>query len=407
MNAEDGVVSWAALTEFSYGGGLTAAGRQAVRMLLADLQQMLGPTWPRRQQLAFAGLPLELGMFSFHAAALPQFLNLTLRLRAAVREPTFGPLRSALSRGLNSTDWRHLLLQLEVARLGAAVGRHSRFEPTIPGTGRSADVILDDPTSQDFLTIETTSLFRSVRDRQHSAYEERLNWSLVEIEQQHGVFLQTHLTAHLDADGTASWLREVSGAAAQTRRTGVANSVSSPAGTVIIQAQPAPEGTTTFFGVLAQEDSWRRLARAIHGKVRQISGSISAWIRVDALDGFFQFTDWSRYSWPERVDALADALRETFADVSHVAGVVVSSGLAISPGALNSTDEDVTAVTAAGTGVRRCVAPHLVRETFVIPLRAAVDRQVEVWSAGYASEPGWLDNDLQVAGLPPLSTMWQ
>src|SRR4051794_10409403 len=103
MNAGASVVSWATLTESSYRGGLTAEGGEAVRTLLADLQQVLGPTWPGRQQLAFGGLPPELGMFSFHAAALPQFLNLALRLRAAIEEPSFGPVRSALGRGLNPT----------------------------------------------------------------------------------------------------------------------------------------------------------------------------------------------------------------------------------------------------------------------------------------------------------------
>lgn len=395
--------TWAALDELVDGGGLTTDGRRVARLVLEGLRELLGPTWPRRQQAAFGGLPGELRLFASHAAALPQFLNLALRLRAALDEPTFAPLRTALVRGLTRSDWRHLVLQLEVARLGAATGLRARFEPRIAGTARSAHVVLGELEKQPRLLVETTSLFRSVPDLAHQTYEQRLGWAMRGIEQRHGVFLQMELTAHDDEDGTATWLGRIDAAAAVVRRTGTPQTVSGPAGTATIWAEAPTEPWTTFAGAAHGEDGWRRLARALFGKARQTSGASAAWIRIDALDGFFQFTDWRGHSWTDRVDRLAAAAQATVAGADHVAGIVVSSGPATALGARDPTAEDVTATTTAGVGLRRLLAPHVVRETFVIPLQPAVSDQMTVWSTGYAGEPAWLDHDLTAAGLPLLS----
>lgn len=406
-DADTGWASWADLDELVDGGGLTAEGRRATRLVLRDLHELLGPTWPRRQQAAFGGLPGDLRLFASHAAVLPRFLNLALRLPASLAEPTFAPLRTALGRGLTRTDWRHLLLQLEVARLGAAAGRRARFEPAIAGTLRSADVVLEGAGSQRPLVVETTSLFRSVRDLTHHAYEERLGWSLVAIEQRHGVFIETRLAAHDDEAGTAALLGRIDAAAADVRRTGTPQTLSGPAGTATIRPEPLTEPMTTFAGAVHKEDGWRRLARALTEKARQTSGAGAAWIRIDALDGLFQFTDWRGHSWSDRVDRLAAALQATVADAAHVAGIVLSTGPATAPGAVDPSAEDLTATTTAGIGLRRLLAPHVVRETFVVPLGPAVSDQVTVWTAGYAGEPAWLDEDLTAAGLPPLSAWWQ
>jgi hypothetical protein len=110
--------------------------------------------------------------------------------------------------------------------------------------------------------------------------------------------------------------------------------------------------------------------------------------------------------WRERVDTLGGAIREVFSEAATVAGLVISSGLAVSPGA-DPGIEDKTTVTAAGVGLCRVLHPHLMRETFVIPLQSASREETDVWVAGYASEATWLAEDLQRAGLPPLAELWQ
>ena len=176
---------------------------------------------------------------------------------------------------------------------------------------------------------------------------------------------------------------------------------------MIVDTRPPTTGTTTFSGAVQRGDGWRRLARTLDGKVRQMSGTTAAWIRVDVLDGFFQFTDWGRKAWPERVNQLALALNDALGEARHIAGVVVSSGLATSLGAVDSAIEDITVTTARGTGLRRLVAQQLVRETVIIPLQPAASQQLAVWTDSYNDEPFWLDEDLHSRGLSPLAALWQ
>ena len=399
-------LSWDVLYRFAQSGGLTKEGGRAVEATLQGLRELLGPSWPRRQHAAFRGLPDELLLFANHSAALPQFLNLGTRLQAAASEPTFKPVLTDLRRGLAPDKWRHLLLQLEVARAGRAIGMRARFEPPIPNTVRYADVLLDGGPGEALL-VETTSLFRSDIDIAHQTYESNLGWSLMEIEQRRGVYITTRLTDHLNDDDTNAWLRAVDSAAQDVRHTDTPQSIRRAAGEMIVDTRPPTTGTTTFSGAVQRGDGWRRLARTLDGKVRQMSGTTAAWIRVDVLDGFFQFTDWGRKAWPERVNQLALALNDALGEARHIAGVVVSSGLATSLGAVDSAIEDITVTTARGTGLRRLVAQQLVRETVIIPLQPAASQQLAVWTDSYNDEPFWLDEDLHSRGLSPLAALWQ
>jgi hypothetical protein len=406
VDEADSINGWAELRAITQAGGLTSDGRQAVHAVLADLEVLLGTSWLRRQQAAYGGLPPELRLFAIHAGALPQFLSLGLRLAAATAEPSFARVRAELKRGLDRQAWRHLLLQLEVGRLATATGWRAGFEPPTPGSDRRADVVFNTADGRMPLVVETTSLFRSDSDREHHAYEEHLVDALLAIEQGHGVVTITYLTGHLDAAATGAWLREVDAAAALVSQGGTGQTLRTPAGTIQVVSEPPTDGTT-FLGAPMHGDRWYRLARSVAGKIRQTSGWPSVWIRVDALDGLFQFTDWQQRPWPDRIQLLSVAFRAAFPDASHVAGVVVSSGLAVAPGATDPTSEDVTVAVSEGTGLRRTVCPHLVRETVILPLQADVDEQLQVWTAGYADERSWLESDLQTAGLPPLAQLWQ
>ncbi len=398
--------SWEMLHRLAKSGGLTKDGRRAVEATLHGLRELLGPSWPRRQHAASRGLPGELLLFANHSAALPQFLSLGIRLQASASEPTFAPVLAGLRRGLEAAPWRHLLMQLEVARAGRAVGRRARFEPPIPNSARYADVLLGDSPTETLL-VETTSLFRSDTDKAHQAYESRLAWSLAEIEQRRGVFTVTRLIDHLSDDDTNAWLRAVDSAAQDARRTGTPQPITTEAGEITVDTRPPAAGRPTFSGAVQRGDGWYRLARALHGKVRQSSGTTAVWIRADALDGFFQFTDWGQHAWPERVNRLALALNHAMCEAHHVAGVVVSSGLATSVGAVDSVAENITVTTDEGTGLRRLIAPQLVRETFIIPLQPAISHRIAAWTDAYAGEPSWLDEDLLEVGLSPLAALWK
>lgn len=395
--------SWAALSMLADGGGLTDEGRQAARAGVDQLHHLLGPTWLRRQRAAFGGLPNELIAFATHAAALPQFLSLVIRLSESSADPTFAAVRSGLNRGLELSGWKHLLLQLEVARLGRATRLTAEFEPHIPNTDRRADVVLRGPQLRQPLVVETTTLFQSDGDREHWSREDVVHQTLLSIEHRHGVFIHADLTAHGGADVNAQWLQRIEYTARAVREDGKARTVVDEPGTVLIS--PELLSAPSVSGVPLRGDGWRRLARTMRGKGQQTVGVPAAWIRIDALDGLFQFTAWSNLPAAQRVDVLAAAVRNVFDGAPHVAGLVISSGSATSPGAAPAT-EDTRVDTDAGTAVRRVVYPHVMRETFIIPLRSDVEASAEAWAVGYAGEDAWLDGDLKRAGFAPLSRLW-
>jgi hypothetical protein len=396
---------WATLRRLAEGGGLSSEGKAAVVWALANLERLLGPSWPGRQFRLYGRLPGELLMFASYQYVLPQFLSLVMRLRSAAGESTFDPVLAGLRRGLDSAGWRHLLLQMEVARAARTFDSAASFEPKVPGTDRKADVSLE-PTDGKVELVETTTLFRSEVDRQWEEYEDRLRRSLMEIERRHGVYSITHLTDHLDSAATEDWLLAVNVAAADASASGQQQKVRSAAGEILLCTTGFARRTATFTGAALTADGWRRLGRAVQGKARQSAGLVPAWLRIDAMDGFFQFTDWAQLTGPQRTDRLADALANALVDATHLQGVILSSGLAVSLGATDPTIEDTTNTTSRGTALRRTVSPHLVRESALVPLHGAAAGMAANWASAYSTEPSWLDEDLTLHGLSPLADLW-
>jgi hypothetical protein len=120
------------------------------------------------------------------------------------------------------------------------------------------------------------------------------------------------------------------------------------------------------------------------------------------LTGLFQFTEFAALEWAERVERVAAKLREDLVGADHLAGVVLSSGLAIALGATDPTAENQTTRSMSGCGLRRLVSAHTVRETIIVALRDDAIDQQERWVAAYSTGPDWLPRDLSDQGLPPL-----
>jgi len=398
--------TWEMLLKMLDHGGLTGEGKAAARWSLEWLRDLLGPSWLPRQYRRMGRLPGELLMFATHQYGLPSLLFMVTRLRAVVGvEPTFAPVMTGLRRGLDSAGWRHLLLQLEAARAFRSPGATVTFEPAIPGSDSKADLRIEDGAGIPWL-VETTALFRSRLDRDAEEYEDRFQWAVRAVEHRHRVHCITHLDDHLDQQGTQEWLSAVDAAARQVRAAGVSQTVATEAGRVRIQVSAPAGGATVFAGVLRSGDGWRRLGRAIRDKARQSAGPVPVWLRIDVLDGLFQFTEWSGLPWPERIEHVSVALRGELRGVQHLHGVVLSSGPAVALGAVERAQEDITAKAQGGTGIRRLIVPHLVRETLVITLHDSAAEQAAAWINAYAAEPDWLDEDLAQLGQQPSRSFW-
>jgi hypothetical protein len=304
-------------------------------------------------------------MAGWHASARPLFASFVTRLHEARSEATFAPVLALLRRGVGAAQWRHVLLQLEVARAARAIGMTATFEPPIPGEGVNlADVLLTDDDVATML-VEATTLFRSDEDKTWEDYERRLGWAITAIEQESDVTVITD--DHLDEPDTHEVLDRVGEAAAESRRTGSEQIVETALGRFVVSATH-PDGTvTSFAGAVQSGDGWRRIRRTLLGKARQSTGQRPVWLRVDTLDGFFQFTNWRTLPWDERVAQVANAVRASLADVGHVEGVVLSSGAVVCLGGLDPATENVDVAVGSSLGMRRLLAPHLARETVIVP----------------------------------------
>lgn len=397
----DEVPNWDALRRRLIRAPYTPEGVAAVELAIDEAERMLGPSWPSRQFERKGWWPGEFNLLMFHAAALPQFLAFVMRLEAAANEPTFTTVLRGLKRGVTSTDWRHALLQLEVHRALRSPGTAITFEPEITGSRNKADLMITPSEGSPFL-VETTSLARADVDQAWEEYEHNVWQAVTTLELRHNVRIAVELIDHRNETETATWLAAIEAAAASSEHE--VQRVESPMGRAEVRRAGSPTPERTFVGAVATRDGWRRLGRALQAKARQSEGPLPVWLRVDALDGFFQFTEFATLDWTEHVDRVATNLREDLAGASHLAGVVLSSGPAVVLGATDPTAENQTTRSAAGCGLRRLISAHTVRETVVVTLRDDVTDQRERWTAAYAAEPEWLPHDLSGRALPQLPT---
>src|SRR5690348_4144876 len=142
MPRPDDVPTWELLQRWNEGSSLPPVGKAAVRTALESLERRLSPSWLRRQFGRQGWLPPELIGFAAYTAVLPQLLTLYVRFDTWADTPSFSPVFAKIRRTCTTTDWRHALLQLEVARGARAAGWSVSFEPDIPGSVNHGDLLL-------------------------------------------------------------------------------------------------------------------------------------------------------------------------------------------------------------------------------------------------------------------------
>jgi hypothetical protein len=397
----DATPSWDALRQRLTRAPYSADRIAAVGLAIDKAERMLGPSWPRRQFERKGWWPGEFNLLAVHAAALPRFLAFVMRLESVFDEPTFATVLRGLRRGVTSADWRHALLQLEVHRALRGPETVIAFEPEISGSSKKADLMVTPADGSAFL-VETTTLARADVDQAWEAYEHDIWQAVTMLELRHNVRIAVELIDHRDQAETTAWLTAIETAAASSEHE--VQRIESPMGRAEVRPRGSPSPERTFVGAAATRGGWRRLGRALQAKAHQSEGPLPVWLRVDALDGFFQFTEFATQDWTERVERVAANLREDLAGASHLAGVVLSSGPAVALGATTSTAENQTTRSTSGCGLRRLISAHTVRETVVVALREDAADQQEWWTAAYAAEPEWLPQDLSDEGPPQLPT---
>ncbi len=101
------------------------------------------------------------------------------------------------------------------------------------------------------------------------------------------------------------WLDLFEAAAVRAATTGDRQAVNHPTNPIAVIPMIGPaRGPTSFTGpVVTSGDPWR-LANKLTKKATQTVEAGGGWIRVDVLDGLWQFTDWARWALPQKAEAI-------------------------------------------------------------------------------------------------------
>jgi hypothetical protein len=366
------------------------------------LQRFLGDSWPTTQWSVSRWLPSELIDAGVHISAGPRLLQLAANLISFAHSAGFEDAASRVrAGGITRSDWHHLVLQLEIARAGLTFDATVRFEPAIDGTARKADVELRGPDTTT-LCVEAVALWPASASTANEAWDRDLRWRLDEIARVERVAMECEVSDHPGDDPRDEWLDKVRALAATVARSGI-TTVSEPGWCrleVTAANDSGRDGVVAFSGMPNIRDGWARARKVLRDKARQTRGADNVWIRMDMLDGLFAFSGWAQESPQKRLSWMRQLLLDTLRIDAHVHGVILSSGASFTWATAGSAElgEDVSAEGAAL--IRREISPHLARETLIVPLNAHGNEVARLWASAYASEPTWLNHDLQDVTKP-------
>lgn len=387
---------WDELAEMIARPGNTPRAR-AARAAIETMRLTLGEEW-----LAEGWVPPELALAFSHTIAFAQLLELALRLSSFREAPGAGVIRQGLRSNRTTERWRHVQLQLELAALAGAVGADAKFE-TRSEHGWPADVVLEH--AHESVAFETFAVFTSDEWRAATGASDEISDRLFALELKHHLSLVVDFQGeNLSPKELESWLRGVEQAADLVVSDGREREVTS--GQVRARLARNDSGPpSSFRGPPITANPWRRIVRKLDAKREQVSANTdSVWLRVDLLEGMWQFSEWARAPLPEKLAVMRDYLRAEFTQAAGLAGIVVSSGAAWAQGRFD--DEDAVADDGS-IALRRNLRPLRVRETLIIPLRSsATSGTVDLLRNAYTQEPESLDLAIREAGLGTLDEVF-
>jgi hypothetical protein len=142
---------------------------------------------------------------------------------------------------------------------------------------------------------------------------------------------------------------------------------------------------------------WPRVERRLLQKAAQAARAGGGWLRVDLMDGTWQFTPWARASLREKVDQIAELPKSALCQVDGITGVVASSGACVAQGQFHG---ESARTPDHCYGFVRPLPGARVRETMIIPVSPGGRDEADLWAGLYNSEDSWLDWALGQARLP-------
>jgi hypothetical protein len=371
------------------GRGGDSPRRHAADRAVTVLRDVLGEGW-----LQDGDLPAEVVHANTHTLAFVRLLELALRLEQFADVSGVARLRKTLRENRTPESWYHVQLQLEIAELLAATGATIEVERG-PTGGWPADVVAT--MGEAPVPIEAFAIFTSLAWREAVGTSDAISSRLVQTQAVHNVTVVAAFHgSDPNRDELEAWLGEVDMTAAAVASDGTARTVKSPVADARIH-HTGDEVPSSFNGPDIAGSPFARILDRLNDKHQQVaSGPDGVWLRVDLLDGVWQFSPWAYSPLPEKLAAMDDQLRQQFVDAAGLAGFVVSTGAA---SAYGSVEEESVQIASGSVGLRRKLYPLRGRETLIIPMPAATAEQANLLTVSYANEPASLDRSLKRVGV--------
>lgn len=381
------------------------AWQETGKWALDALEAQLDETWLSRtiEKYSRAGEEYILPSFIFlapaHTIAFAELLELVLRLELLGEAPGVQQLRTVLNGDPMPHLLMHLRVQLEVGAFARRQGQAIAFE--LPAdSGGAADVVIGQARSR--MVVETKAVLLDDGTRQHHAATDFLIARLHHLEMRYQVECAGYFEEKIEGSDLDTFLISAEVCARQARETGNQQLLEGW-GARVMFSPPGQELQSGFHGAVHHSLGWHRTARILRKKAWQSRHQEYVWLRLDALDGLWQFTPWSRLELPDKLQALVGPVRQALQTDAHVGGVVITSG----PAHAQSVFYGESAHVEDCYALRRLIDPLRVRETMIIPMRSGAAPAAEMWSALYDQEPSWLGWALDKKGLPSVIDIFQ
>lgn len=382
--------TWNSLIE---GGLRNQSWKSAGRWALETLGRHLGHDWPHRAWTKYS-IPTFLAWSSSHTIAFAQLLEVALRVELLRDHSGAGKLRRVLRQDPREEQIAHLALQLELGGLALQQGYDVAFEQAARSS-QPIDVEIRLPNGP--VGIETFAILEDDHSRTAHREVDDLFAGIQRIEWRHGVSFRIaffdRLTP-LQAEVFLSALDHAASRGGDDRRELVIE------GIAVEMFPDSHADGSGLSGPAIGGDLWPRMAGLLTRKAEQARGSGASWLRVDALQGLWQFTEWSALPLVEKLGVLRDALQPLLRANAHIAGLVITSGPAMAQGVFENEE-----VKDGGLALRRLLEPLRVRETIVIASDVGPS-EGRTFAGLYSAEPSWLGWALSAFGLPSVDEIF-
>lgn len=380
------------------------AWRQVGTGALDALEAQVDKGWLSRTIEKYTGagedytLPPFLFLAPVHTIAFAELLELVLRLDILTGKLGTERLCGILDRDPMPYQLMHLRVQLEVGALAMWRRQDVAFE-RLSSAGGAADVVIgQEPTE---IVVETKAVLLDDRTRDHHSATDLILARLHDLEMRYQIECAGDFEEQIEGPDLDSFLISAEICARQAHETGN-QQILEAWGARITFSPPGQELLSGLHGAVHHSLGWHRTERILRKKAWQSRHQKSVWLRVDALDGLWQFTPWSRLELPDKLLTLVGPIRQALETDEHVAGVVITSG----PAHAQSVFYGESAHLGDSYALRRLIEPLRVRETMIIPLSDRVLEAAEMWRDLYDNESSWLDWALESRGLPTVDEIF-